>query len=767
MSKNQIKASIALNERGNRSYGSNFIFPKAENTSSNIYIVCGSVGAGVMYRGEQVAEQIATGFANYINTNTATAEADSQADLLSKALLHSEAHFSEYVTLHPECYGIGGTLACVNITDSGVVVGWVGDTRVLLVRNGAIVSQTTDHSAKYPYEEFSIQPRRSIQRLIEGSDKPAIMDIEWWTDVRDGDMIVIGTYAIVRPIEQGFMDAAWAAGTPADLRDALKMSCDAHARDNYAALTLYVGEPAAASEVLSAPLAAEGLPLVTLRSLDAAPAAIPLAVAEEDEAETAPATAVPEVDNVEIAETTDDIETADTTVEQEEEAAPEVAAAVPEVDNVVQEVVQEVPAPVVPIETPVSTTPPTKPLIGNYVYEDEDDKAGSGFIWNPIQKPTEVVTETVDTVTDTTNNVVDDVVDSGKEVVTDAKDAITGAVIGTIGAGAAVVAGTTDLGKDAVKSIKDKFIPTTETPKTARVQGSKDTDIKTVIAPEGKGLGYWGIRIAALVIGIACIAWLASLFFGGKATGDKATADFMTNMRQDLYTQPTAQDSLNILNDYITKANQPEWAGKISKDSMAHLQTFAAGLSSRVNATSDEGVAATAKPADADEPADAAAAKQTATDMSVKTAVKTPAPKTAAAPKVVNTDEGGKPVPSIAARPAASKNSNPFAKYTTKWAAKDGFCVVEQGGKWGWLHADGKPFIGVAYEAAQSFSGGYAPAKKGGKWGFVDADGKVAVPFQYASVQGFGSKCAGKAVVSDGKANFFIDNKGAKVAACE
>ena len=761
MSKNEIKASIALNERGNRSYGSNFIFPKAENTNSNIYIVCGSVGAGVMYRGEQVAEQIATGFAEYVTTNTATAEADSQAELLSKALLHTEAHFSEYITLHPECYGIGGTLACVNFTDSGVVVGWVGDTRVLLVRNGVIVSQTTDHSAKYPYEEFSIQPRRSIQRLIEGSDKPAIMDIEWWTDVRDGDRIVIGTYAIVRPIEQGFMDAAWAKGTPADLRDALKMSCDAHARDNYAALTLYVGESVASSEVLSAPLAAEGLPLVTLRNLDTEPAAIPLAVPEVDE--TQPPAAVPEQDNAEIAETTDDIATAETTEEQEVEATPEVAAAVPEIPAPIVPIevvpIEVVPIEVVPIETPVSTTPPTKPLIGNYVYEDEEDKAGSGFIWNPIQKPTEVVTETVDTVTDTTDNVVD----SGQEVVTDAKDAVTGAVIGTIGVGAAVAAGTTDLGEDAVKSIKDRFTAATETPKTARVEVDKDTDkIKTAIAPEGKDLGYWGIRIAALVIGIAFIAWVASLFFGGKASGDKATADFMTNMRQDLYTQPTAQDSLNILNDYITKANQPEWAGKIPKDSIAHLQAFAAGLSSRVNATSDEGVAATAKPVDADEPADAAA-KQTATDMGVKTAV----PKTAAASKVVNTDEDGKPVPSIAARPKATKNTSPFAKYTTKWAAKEGFCVVAQGDKWGWLHADGKPFVGVVYEAAQSFSGGYAPAKKGGKWGFVDADGKVAVPFQYASVQGFGSKCAGKAVVSDGKANFFIDNKGTKVAACE
>ncbi len=56
-----------LNERGNRSYHCNFVYPKIEqDAANNIFIVSGAIGPGVMYRGELVAEQIALEFVAYL-----------------------------------------------------------------------------------------------------------------------------------------------------------------------------------------------------------------------------------------------------------------------------------------------------------------------------------------------------------------------------------------------------------------------------------------------------------------------------------------------------------------------------------------------------------------------------------------------------------------------------------------------------------------------------------------------------------------------------
>ncbi|MEY4927741.1 MAG: hypothetical protein RI894_2177, partial [Bacteroidota bacterium] len=237
----KVKGSEWLNERGNRSYNSNYVFPKDTNSSSDLYIVCGAVGAGVMYRGEQVAEQVVNEFVSYVAQQAVNyeSEADAQAELITSALAHTEKSLSEYIVLHPECHGIAITLACAHFTQNGAIVGWVGDTRAVLIRNGMSVRQTLDHSTKYPYDDFSLHPRRSINRMVEGIEKPASMDVEWWSDLQPNDIIVLGTYAVMRPLEQGFLADAWEREF---MRDGLKFACDAHARDNYAIYTMRMGE---------------------------------------------------------------------------------------------------------------------------------------------------------------------------------------------------------------------------------------------------------------------------------------------------------------------------------------------------------------------------------------------------------------------------------------------------------------------------------------------------------------------------------------------
>ena len=101
------------------------------------------------------------------------------------------------------------------------------------------------------------------------------------------------------------------------------------------------------------------------------------------------------------------------------------------------------------------------------------------------------------------------------------------------------------------------------------------------------------------------------------------------------------------------------------------------------------------------------------------------------------------------------------------WAASEGFRAVQKGGKWGWMHEDGKPFVGLNYDEVGSFKDGMAPLKKGGKWSFTTKEGKCISAYKFTSITAFGATCPGLAKVNDGKKVYFIDKTGKEVAACK
>ena len=756
----KVQTSEWLNERGNRSYTSNFVYPKTATDNQDLHIVCGTVGSGVMYRGDQVAEQICKSLAAYIDTNAANydPEADAQAELLTAALAYTEAQLTEYNVLHPECMGIAGTLACVHFTDNGAIVGWVGDTRAVLIRNGVLVRQTTDHATKYPYDDFSLHPRRTINRMVEGAEKPASMDVEWWADLQVGDIIAISTYAVSRPLEQGFLGDAWARDT---MRDSLKLACDAHARDNYAMTALRLHEVAVA-EVALAVAAPIGTALANTGDRIA-----DLSAAAENEEEPTLDTETSGDIVADIEEPTLDTETSgDIVADTEEptldsETSGDVVADTEEptldtetsgdvVANTEEPTLDTETSGDVVVEVPTIETPKT--VIGNYKYEDDDEeKAGTGFIWSPTATPPE-------------------------------SNPITQHTPAT-----PIIDFTT-----TKQPNMDNETPKTDT--TAHI---------TVEQQPASRIGRWGWAIAACLMGVALVAWLASMIFGDKT--NTANQQFLANLKSDLYTRSSAKDSLEVYNDYISKAA----SAKMPTEEIDKLKGMAGALAARVNAEPDSTAAAladtnnglvndaTGAPTEATDHAKSPAesAKLTPTEAGHKT-VKTTTPTTKTeeshATEGVAAAEGAKPAANapksnhngMAARmkskhttneniKGASGNKLPAVKpdiwksFDKTWAESEGFRVVQKGDKFGWYKADGTPFIAPIYEECGSFKNGMAAVKKGGKWGFTNAKGKLIVPYKYASVTQYGNKCADLAQVSDGKKLLFVDKNGKEVAGCQ
>ena len=68
--------------------------------------------------------------------------------------------------------------------------------------------------------------------------------------------------------------------------------------------------------------------------------------------------------------------------------------------------------------------------------------------------------------------------------------------------------------------------------------------------------------------------------------------------------------------------------------------------------------------------------------------------------------------------------------------------------------------VAPRFQAVGSFSEGLVAAKEGGKWGYVDADGQTAVPFQYDLAYPF---CEGKAIVGTFSTRSTVNRAGASV----
>lgn len=106
---------------------------------------------------------------------------------------------------------------------------------------------------------------------------------------------------------------------------------------------------------------------------------------------------------------------------------------------------------------------------------------------------------------------------------------------------------------------------------------------------------------------------------------------------------------------------------------------------------------------------------------------------------------------------AAEFNRALHSKYNYIGSFEEGYAIVVQDNKYGFIDKGGKVIIPLIYEEASSFVNSYAAAKLNGKWGFIDMANKTIVPFIYDKALSFFENRA--AVKLNGSWGY-IDNKG-------
>jgi len=150
--------------------------------------------------------------------------------------------------------GMGTTFSALARQDGDVLIAHVGDSRIYLIRHGAILQLTTDHTlveemvrkGMLTPREARFHPRRNIITRALGTDPRVEIDIVQM-GARPGDIFFLCSDGMTNYVEERqILQAAMGEGDWQDkLRRLLAVALDNGGADNITALFAVIGEEAA------------------------------------------------------------------------------------------------------------------------------------------------------------------------------------------------------------------------------------------------------------------------------------------------------------------------------------------------------------------------------------------------------------------------------------------------------------------------------------------------------------------------------------------
>ncbi|MGB0035834.1 MAG: Stp1/IreP family PP2C-type Ser/Thr phosphatase [Candidatus Acidiferrales bacterium] len=151
------------------------------------------------YEGGQVASCLAV---DAVRSTFLNGPALEPVDLLAAAYEAAHAAIQEFAQDHPELIGMGTTCTTAVLRDGGLTYGHVGDSRLYLIREGAISRVTHDQSyvqrmiddGTISAEDARTHPSRNVLTSALGSNSPVNADFgEPPLPLQKGDILLLCT----------------------------------------------------------------------------------------------------------------------------------------------------------------------------------------------------------------------------------------------------------------------------------------------------------------------------------------------------------------------------------------------------------------------------------------------------------------------------------------------------------------------------------------------------------------------------------------------
>ena len=205
-------------------------------SENNFFMVCDGVGGAE--KGEIASLLVVSEFQNVFEADLSTSP--------EIALRFAEKKLTEHISKHPESMGMATTLTFSKVTNEGILVAWIGDSRIYQFRKGKIIFQTTDHSwvndalrvGMISPEEAVNHPKSNIiTRAVQGEHKPVEIDMELVNDIQNGDYIFHCSDGVLEAWSNEELEYLFS--TQSSLEEIIKLieqKCEQISRDNNTAI---------------------------------------------------------------------------------------------------------------------------------------------------------------------------------------------------------------------------------------------------------------------------------------------------------------------------------------------------------------------------------------------------------------------------------------------------------------------------------------------------------------------------------------------------
>jgi len=196
------------------------------------------------YEGGQVASSLAV---EVVRNTFLTTDADNPLDTLVAAYQAAHSAIQDFVYDHPELKGMGTTCTSAVMRDGSLVYGQVGDSRLYLLRDGAISRLTHDQSyvqqmidgGLITAEDAKTHPQRNVLTSALGSESSVKADFsEVPIPIKSQDILLLCTDGLHGLVSD---DEMLAAATTSTLSDACRSLVDlAKSRGGHDNITIQI-----------------------------------------------------------------------------------------------------------------------------------------------------------------------------------------------------------------------------------------------------------------------------------------------------------------------------------------------------------------------------------------------------------------------------------------------------------------------------------------------------------------------------------------------
>ena len=243
-----MKTDVGLVRSENQDFGT-YTTPAEEREShpgGRLFVVADGMGG---HRGGATASRLAgeTVKAQYLGS-----EEEDIANALRDALVRANARIFTEAQANPDLRGMGTTTSALVVRNNNAWFAHVGDSRIYLIRDGAIKQLTEDHSlvasmvreGLLTSSEAENHPRRNVLQRSMGVGEDVEVDVSGPFPLQEGDIFILcsdGLHGVVK--EHELLEVATAMPLEATANEFVRRALDRGAPDNVTVIVARIAKP--------------------------------------------------------------------------------------------------------------------------------------------------------------------------------------------------------------------------------------------------------------------------------------------------------------------------------------------------------------------------------------------------------------------------------------------------------------------------------------------------------------------------------------------